>query len=85
MVPSGLVVPAATFVVALAVLLVASDAFVSAAERLGLAAGASPFIIGATVVAGGTSLPGVGAAALAGRAGAVSFFHLAPAAAPFVR
>ncbi|WP_436935406.1 calcium/sodium antiporter [Halovenus marina] len=47
----------AVFVVALAFLLVASEWFTSAAERLALAAGVSPFLIGATIVAGGTSLP----------------------------
>jgi cation:H+ antiporter len=45
------------FALALVVLLLASDAFVSAAEHLGLALGISPFIIGGTIVAGGTSLP----------------------------
>lgn len=47
----------ALFGLALVVLLLASDAFVSAAERVGLAMGISPFIIGGTLVAGGTSLP----------------------------
>ena len=51
------VTPVALFVVSLAVLLKSSDVFTTAAERLGLAAGISPFIIGATIVAGGTSLP----------------------------
>lgn len=45
------------FVVSLLVLLWASDTFTSATARVGLAFGISPFIIGATVVAGGTSLP----------------------------
>lgn len=45
------------FVVSLAVLLKASDVFTSAAVRVGLSLGVSPFIVGATVVAGGTSLP----------------------------
>lgn len=70
MVSPGLVVPTVTFVVALAVLLAASNAFVSAAERVGLAAGASPFIVGATVVAGGTSLPELVASTIAVGAGA---------------
>jgi cation:H+ antiporter len=47
----------AVFVVALALLLVASEWFTSAAERIALSAGVSPFLIGATIVAGGTSLP----------------------------
>jgi len=51
------VTSAALFVVSLAVLLVASDAFTSAAERIGLSFGISPFVIGVTIVAGGTSLP----------------------------
>jgi len=38
-------------------LLQASDFFVEAAERIGLAAGIPPFIIGVTIVALGTSLP----------------------------
>jgi len=51
------VTSAALFVVSLAVLLAASDAFTSAAERIGLSFGISPFVIGVTIVAGGTSLP----------------------------
>ena len=45
------------FAVSLCVLLQASDFFVEAAERIGLAAGIPPFIIGVTIVALGTSLP----------------------------
>jgi len=45
------------FVVALAVLLFASDVFIGAAEKIGLSLGISPFIIGVTIVAFGTSLP----------------------------
>ena len=45
------------FVVSLTVLLKASNWFVDAAERIGLSLGASPFIIGVTIVAFGTSLP----------------------------
>ena len=45
------------FVVALIVLLKSSDFFVDAAERIGLSFGISPFIIGVTIVAFGTSLP----------------------------
>lgn len=50
-------VDALVFVVALLVLLKASDTFTSATAQIGLSFGVSPFIIGATVVAGGTSLP----------------------------
>jgi len=39
------------------VLLVASDWFVDGAEKIGLSLGISPFIIGVTIVAFGTSLP----------------------------
>ncbi len=45
------------FVVSLTVLLVASDWFVDGAEKIGLSLGISPFIIGVTIVAFGTSLP----------------------------
>ncbi len=45
------------FIVALAVLLKSSDWFVDSAEKIGLSWGVSPFVIGVTVVAFGTSLP----------------------------
>jgi cation:H+ antiporter len=45
------------FVGSIALLLYASDKFVEAAERIGLSLGISPFIIGVTIVAFGTSLP----------------------------
>ena len=45
------------FAVALVVLLKASDYFVDSAEKIGLSFGISPFIIGVTIVAFGTSLP----------------------------
>ncbi len=45
------------FVVSLAVLLRASDLFIDSAEEIGLSLGISPFIIGVTIVAFGTSLP----------------------------
>ncbi len=45
------------FVIALAVLIKASDYFTEAAEKLGLNFGLPPFIIGVTIVALGTSLP----------------------------
>jgi len=45
------------FVLSLAVLLWASDKFIESAEKIGLSFGISPFIIGVTIVAFGTSLP----------------------------
>ncbi len=45
------------FAVSIAVLLKASDWFVDSAERIGLSWGVSPFVIGVTIVAFGTSLP----------------------------
>jgi len=45
------------FVVSIVALLWASDRFVESAERIGLSLGISPFIIGVTIVAFGTSLP----------------------------
>ena len=45
------------FIVSLLVLLKASDWFVDSAEEIGLSLGISPFIIGVTIIAFGTSLP----------------------------
>ena len=45
------------FVVSLTVLLKASDWFIDAAEAIGLSLGVSPFLIGVTIIAFGTSLP----------------------------
>jgi len=45
------------FIVSLAVLLKASDWFINSAEAIGLSFGVSPFIIGVTIIAFGTSLP----------------------------
>ncbi|MCB0639185.1 MAG: calcium/sodium antiporter [Lewinella sp.] len=45
------------FIVSLGALLKASDWFVDSAEAIGLSLGVSPFIIGVTIVAFGTSLP----------------------------
>ena len=62
------------FIVSIAVLIWASDRFVSAAERIGLSWGVSPFIIGVTIVAFGTSLPELAtsiAAVLDGNSGIV--------------
>jgi len=53
------------FVGALAVLLKSSDWFVDAAEEIGLSLGISPFVIGVTIVAFGTSLPELAASVAA--------------------
>ncbi len=45
------------FIVSLTTLLLASDRFVDSAEKIGLSLGISPFIIGVTIVAFGTSIP----------------------------
>ena len=45
------------FIVSLVVLLKASDWFIDSAEEIGLSLGISPFIIGVTIIAFGTSLP----------------------------
>ena len=45
------------FIVALGVLVKSSDWFVQSAEDLGLSKGISPFVIGVTIIAFGTSLP----------------------------
>ncbi len=45
------------FVVSLATLVKGSDWFVDAAEKIGLSVGMSPFVIGVTIIAFGTSLP----------------------------
>ena len=45
------------FIFALSVLLVASDWFIDSAEAVGLSFGISPYIIGVTIIAFGTSLP----------------------------
>ena len=45
------------FIVSLAVLLLGSDWLIESAEKIGLSFGISPFIIGVTIVAFGTSLP----------------------------
>ncbi len=53
------------FILALALLLKGSDWFVDAAEEVGLSWGISPFIIGVTIVAFGTSLPELAASVVA--------------------
>ena len=45
------------FIVSLALLVKASDVFTDSAERIGIGFGISPFIIGVTIVAVGTSTP----------------------------
>jgi len=45
------------FVAALALLIKGSDWFIESAEQIGLALGISPYVIGVTIVAAGTSLP----------------------------
>lgn len=57
------------FVVSLAVLLKASDVFTDSMERIGLGLGISPFVVGATIVAAGTSLPELASSVLAVFAG----------------
>lgn len=53
------------FVVSLAVLIKGSDWFVMSSEKIGASWGASPFIIGLTIVAFGTSLPELSTAVFA--------------------
>jgi len=48
---------AGLFIGSLAVLLKASDWFIDSAEEIGLSLGISPYIIGVTIIAFGTSLP----------------------------
>ena len=45
------------FALTLVTLIIAADFFIKASERIGLALGISPFIIGVTLIAVGTSLP----------------------------
>lgn len=45
------------FLGSLAVLLIGSNYFIESSERIGLSFGASPFVIGVTILAVGTSLP----------------------------
>lgn len=57
------------FVFALAALLKASDWFIDSAEAIGLSFGISPYIIGVTIIAFGTSLPELATSVAALRAG----------------
>lgn len=54
---SELLILSLVFVGSLAVLVKASDFFTDAAEKIGILIGLSPFIVGVTIVALGTSLP----------------------------
>ena len=62
---ADLVVSGALFVVGLLALLLAADRFTDAAQKVGVSLGFSPFIIGMTIVAAGTSFPELVAATLA--------------------
>jgi cation:H+ antiporter len=53
------------FIVSLAVLVKGSDWLITSAEKIGLAAGLSPFIVGVTIVGLGTSFPELVAAIVA--------------------
>ena len=57
------------FAGSLALLLVAAHVFTAAAERLGLALGLSPFVVGVMIIAVGTSLPELVASLLSVKAG----------------
>jgi len=57
------------FGASLALLLIAAHYFTGAAERIGLALGLSPFVVGVMIVAVGTSLPELVASVLSVRAG----------------
>ncbi len=57
-------------IVSLAALLKGADFFVEAAQRIGLSIGISPFVIGATIVGFGTSLPELASSVAAVYAGA---------------
>ncbi len=61
--------PAMLFAGSLIALLIAAHFFTSAAERVGLALGMTPFVVGVMIVAVGTSLPELVASLLSVRAG----------------
>lgn len=52
-----MLVPLLTFILSLTVLIYTSNKFIDSSEKIGLSLGISPFIIGVTIVAFGTSLP----------------------------
>ncbi|MBL0940098.1 MAG: sodium:calcium antiporter [Gemmatimonadaceae bacterium] len=62
--------PLLQFVLALALLLAAAHFFTHAAQRIGLALGMSPFVVGVFIIAIGTSLPELVASLLSVRDGA---------------
>ena len=67
--PTEILLNLGLFILSLAVLLKASDWFVDAAEKIGLSLGISPFIVGVTIIAFGTSLPELAASIAAVFAG----------------
>ncbi|HEB12560.1 MAG TPA: calcium/sodium antiporter [Actinobacteria bacterium] len=60
-----LIIWVAIFIVSLSTLIKAAGYFTDAAEKIGLALGIPPFIVGVTIVAAGTSLPELAAAIFA--------------------
>ena len=54
---SNLFILSLIFLLSLLILVIASDFFTNAAEKIGLSIGLSPFIVGVTIVSIGTSLP----------------------------
>jgi cation:H+ antiporter len=64
-----MLIPLLIFAGSLALLLIAAQFFTGAAERIGLAFGLPPFVVGVLIVAVGTSLPELVASLLAVRAG----------------
>lgn len=66
----GLTLAIVLFVVSLAALVIASDWFIGAAEKIGTYLGIPSFIIGVTIVAFGTSLPELAASIAAVTSGA---------------
>ncbi|MEM7769775.1 MAG: calcium/sodium antiporter [Cyanobacteria bacterium P01_E01_bin.6] len=54
---SNLTILLLIFVISIVVLVKASDSFTNAAEKIGIAIGLPPFIVGVTIVSIGTSLP----------------------------
>lgn len=54
---SNLFILSLLFLLSLVILVIASDFFTNAAEKIGLSIGLNPFIVGVTIVSIGTSLP----------------------------
>lgn len=67
--PDSILLLALIFAASLALLVFASGKFIEASEKLGLAVGLPPFVIGVTVVALGTSLPEMVSSIIAVQAG----------------